>query len=107
MREHYKIHIRFKCYEACHTVKKINLIQMWYNVPKNPLHLGILGKPPGDYSNGRDLTLTVRGYSLAIMSTSIEAASLTLGKINPIVREICLTLRQLHKEITLNLEYIP
>ena len=39
-------------------------------VPKNPLGLGILGKPPGDYSNGRDLTLTVRGYSLAIMSTS-------------------------------------
>ena len=76
-------------------------------VPKNPLGLGILGKPPGDYSNGRDLTLTVRGYSLAIMSASIEAASLTLGKINPIVRGICLTLRQLHKRITLKLEYIP
>ena len=76
-------------------------------VPKNPLGLGILGKPPGDYSNGRDLTLTVRDYSLAIISASIKAASLTLGKINPIVRGICLTLRQLHKRITLKLEYIP
>ena len=82
-------------------IKRLN------TVPKNPLGLGILGKPPGDYSNGRDLTLTVRGYSLAIMSASIEAASLTLGKINPIVRGICLTLRQLHKKITLKLEYIP
>ena len=78
-----------------------------YTVPKIPLGLGILGKPPGDYSNGRDLTLTVRGYSLAIMSTSIKAASLTLGKINPIVRRIRLTLRKLHKKITLKLEYIP
>ena len=78
-----------------------------YTVPKNPLGLGILGKPPGDYSNGRDLTLTVRGYFLAIISTSIEAASLTLGKINPIVRGIRLTLGQLHKKTTLKLEYIP
>ena len=85
----------------------IFLFDHLYNVPKNPLGLGILGKPPGDYSNGRDLTLIVRGYSLAIMSTSIEAVSLTLGKINPIVRGIRLTLGQLHKKITLKLEYIP
>ena len=43
-----------------------------YTVPKNPLGLGILGKPPGDYWNGRDLTLIVRGFYLDIIASELS-----------------------------------